>query len=214
MENRERYDYKEFLRKFSGSEERRCQVDPGSSDYIFYTYGLEHYGNNMPLIEPLETKEIRKIEDLVIVIDTSMSCKGELMRHFLEEASSVLSESGELFSGRSMFTSSSAMKKIREDQVIHDSREMERIFEEFYGPWLWRNGFPPCFYLCVPASGGRGLYEAFGGLIYCTDGYGIFPVKMPPDDTVFVFMRKDYRDVDCAALGDETSTAKIKYLLY
>ena len=33
-------------------------------------------------------------------------------------------------------------------------------------------------------------------LIYFTDGYGIFPVKMPPYDTVFVFMREDYRDVD------------------
>ena len=71
VENRERYDYKEFLRKFSVLKEE-MQVDPDSFDYIFYTYGLEHYGN-MPLIEPLETKEIRKIEDFVIVIDTSMS---------------------------------------------------------------------------------------------------------------------------------------------
>ena len=51
----------------------------------------------MPLIEPLETKEIRKIEDFVIVIDTSMSCKGELIRHFLEETYSVLSESESFF---------------------------------------------------------------------------------------------------------------------
>ena len=104
VENRERYDYKEFLRKFSVLKEE-MQVDPDSFDYIFYTYGLEHYGN-MPLIEPLETKEIRKIEDFVIVIDTSMSCKGELIRHFLEETYSVLSESRRAFSGRSMFTSS------------------------------------------------------------------------------------------------------------
>ena len=89
VENRERYDYKEFLRKFSVLKEE-MQVDPDSFDYIFYTYGLEHYGN-MPLIEPLETKEVRKIEDFVIVIDTSMSCKGELIRHFLEETYSVLS---------------------------------------------------------------------------------------------------------------------------
>lgn len=36
------------------------------------------YGN-MPLIEPQETKELRKIEDFVIAIDTSMSCKEELI---------------------------------------------------------------------------------------------------------------------------------------
>ena len=34
------------------------------------------------------------------------------------------------------------------------------------------------------------------GLIYFTDGYGLFPVKMPPYDTVFVFMQEDYRDID------------------
>ena len=90
VENRERYDYKEFLRKFSVLKEE-MQVDPDSFDYIFYTYGLEHYGN-MPLIEPLETKEIRKIEDFVIVIDTSNSCKGEHNIHFLEETSSELSD--------------------------------------------------------------------------------------------------------------------------
>ena len=37
------------------------------------------YGN-MPLIEPQETKELRKIEDFVIAIDTSMSCKEELIK--------------------------------------------------------------------------------------------------------------------------------------
>ena len=49
---------------------------------IFYNYGMEMYGN-MPLIEPQETKELRKIEDFVIAIDTSMSCKEELIKKFL-----------------------------------------------------------------------------------------------------------------------------------
>ena len=53
-------------------------------DYNFYTYGLRLYGN-MPLIEPLESKEVKKIEEFVIIIDTSMSCSGELVRKFLEE---------------------------------------------------------------------------------------------------------------------------------
>mgnify|MGYP000579853267 CR=1 FL=1 len=59
-------------------------VDDDSFDYNFYTYGLRLYGN-MPLIEPLESKEVKKIEEFVIVIDTSMSCSGELVRKFLEE---------------------------------------------------------------------------------------------------------------------------------
>ncbi|MFR8392337.1 MAG: metallopeptidase, partial [Pilosibacter sp.] len=31
---------------------------------------------------------------------------------------------------------------------------------------------------------------------YFTDGYGTFPVKMPPYDTAFVFMRDNYTDAD------------------
>ena len=34
------------------------------------------------------------------------------------------------------------------------------------------------------------------GLIYFTDGYGMFPVKMPAYETAFVFMREDYSDAD------------------
>ena len=34
------------------------------------------------------------------------------------------------------------------------------------------------------------------GLLYFTDGYGTYPVKMPPYDVAFVFLEKDYQDVD------------------
>lgn len=71
-------------------------MDPDSFDYVFYHYGMELYGN-MPLIEPLETKELRRVEDFVIVIDTSMSCSGELVQQFLEETYSVLTQSETYF---------------------------------------------------------------------------------------------------------------------
>lgn len=61
-ENRKRYDYREFLRKFSVLKEE-MQVDMDSFDPIYYNLGLELYGN-MPLIRPLETKEMRKSKTL------------------------------------------------------------------------------------------------------------------------------------------------------
>ena len=33
-------------------------------------------------------------------------------------------------------------------------------------------------------------------MIYFTDGYGIYPEKMPAWRTAFVFLEEDYRDVD------------------
>ncbi|MEI3412149.1 MAG: hypothetical protein V8Q57_02200 [Blautia sp.] len=53
---------------FSLKEEMKVDMD--TFDYIFYNYGINLYGN-MPLIEPLETKEERKVEDFVVVIDIS-----------------------------------------------------------------------------------------------------------------------------------------------
>ncbi len=68
------------MKKFCVLKEE-MQVDIDSFDYIFYHYGMEMYGN-MPLIEPLETKEVNRIEDFVIAIDTSMSCKENWCRSF------------------------------------------------------------------------------------------------------------------------------------
>ncbi len=37
------------------------------------------------------------------------------------------------------------------------------------------------------------------GLIYFTDGRGIYPSKIPPFETAFVFMQEEYEDVDVPA---------------
>ena len=70
-QGRSRRSYREFLRKFTVlKEELLCDYD--EFDLNYYTYGLRLY-KNMPLIEPLETREIMKISEFVIVIDTSYS---------------------------------------------------------------------------------------------------------------------------------------------
>ena len=95
VENRQRYDYRSFLHKFAVLKEE-VTVDDDSFDYVFYSYGLRLYGN-MPLIEPQEWKEVKKVEDFAIVIDTSMSCSGDLVKKFLEETYGILSEAGSFF---------------------------------------------------------------------------------------------------------------------
>ncbi len=86
----QRGDYRSILRGLSSyREDSRLNLD--EFQYSWYTYGLEMYGN-MPLIEPLEYSEERKIADLVIVIDTSGSCEKELVRVFLEETRGILEQ--------------------------------------------------------------------------------------------------------------------------
>lgn len=76
-------EFRHFLRQFAvGGEE--VQMDMESIDYIPYLYGLNQYGN-MPLVEHLEYSEVRKLQELVIAIDTSGSCTADTVRHFMEE---------------------------------------------------------------------------------------------------------------------------------
>ena len=62
--NRSRRSYKDFLRRFCVMREE-VKLDPDEFDLNFYTYGLSVYGN-LPLIEPLETRESKKIEELAL----------------------------------------------------------------------------------------------------------------------------------------------------
>ncbi|MCD8337895.1 MAG: VWA-like domain-containing protein [Lachnospiraceae bacterium] len=190
--NRRHYDYRDFLRKFSVLKEE-MQVDLDSFDYIYYNYGMDLYGN-MPLIEPLETKEVKKIEDFVIVLDTSLSCKGDLLLHFLEETYSILSES-ESFFRKIHVHILQCDDKVQEDVLITNQEEMRDYLEHFTIRGFGGTDFRPPF-ARVQELARRGCFTKLRGLIYFTDGYGIFPVKKPPYDTAFVFLKEDFCDVD------------------
>lgn len=86
--NRERYDYTEFLKKFAVRAEM-MKINPDEFDYNFYTYGLELY-ENMPLIEPLEYKEVKRIREFVVAIDTSGSTSGDLVQTFVQKTYNIL----------------------------------------------------------------------------------------------------------------------------
>ena len=192
IENREQYDYREFLRKFSVMRET-VQIDTDAFDYIYYDYGLRTYGN-MPLIEPLETKEVKKIEEFAVVIDTSMSCSEELVRRFLEQTYTVLSEAESFFTKMNIHVIQ-CDEKIQSDHIISSAEELADYMEHMEILGGGGTDFRPAFQY-VDSLIQKKDYTGLKGLIYFTDGYGMFPVKMPSYDTVFVFMRDDYSDAD------------------
>ena len=192
VENRVRFDYRQFLRKFSVLKEEMA-VDEDTFDYVFYSYGLSFYGN-MPLIEPQEWKEVQKVEEFAIVIDTSMSCSGEQVKKFLEETYGVLSENNSFF------------RKVNihiiqcDDQVQTDQKiESEEDLKDYMGHLELKGeggtDFRPAF-AYVESLIKQHAFERLKGLLYFTDGRGTYPSKMPPYETAFVFMKEDYEDVD------------------
>ena len=182
--NRDDVDYRAFLRRFAAPREVLA-VDGDAFDYIFYTYGLRLYGN-MPLVEPPETREERRIEDFVIAIDTSMSTSGETVRQFLECTYAILRS-------RSTFTRKVNIRilqcddRVRSDRAIHDLEELRDYMEHFELTGGSATDFRPVFQH-VAELREQGAFTQLRGLLYFTDGMGIYPQKRPPYDVAFIMM--------------------------
>lgn len=192
VENKERFDYREFLRKFAVLKEE-MSIDQDSFDYVFYSYGLSLYGN-MPLIEPQEWKETKKIEEFVIVIDTSMSCSGELVKKFLEETYGVLSEQDSFFHKVNIHIIQ-CDDTVQSDRKVTCREELREYMDQLELKGEGGTDFRPAF-AYVNELLERHEFQQLKGLIYFTDGQGIYPAKMPPYETAFVFLEEDYEDRD------------------
>ena len=191
-ENRDTRDYRQFLSKFAVLREEQM-VDPDSFDYIFYSYGMSLYGN-MPLLEPQETREVKKIQDFVIAIDTSMSCSGELVRGFLRETYSVLREQ-ESFFRRMQIHVIQCDERIQSDRLITSQEELKEYMENLELAGKGGTDFRPVF-AYIREKQRKGELRGLKGLLYFTDGKGIFPERMPPYDVAFLLMQKEYEEVE------------------
>ena len=184
--NRDDVDYRAFLRRFAAPREVLA-VDGDAFDYIFYTYGLQLYGN-MPLVEPPETKEEKRIEDFVIAVDTSMSTSGELVRQFLACTYAIL-RSTETFTRKVNIRILQCDDQIRSDTAIHDLEELKDYMEHFDLQGGSATDFRPVFEY-VERLRAEGAFTSLRGLIYFTDGMGIYPGKRPPYDVAFVLLEE------------------------
>lgn len=180
---KDRHSYEELLRKFMVMNED-IQVNDEEFDYIYYTYGLSQYGN-MPLVEPLEYKDSRKVREFVIAIDTSASCRGEVVKSFLKETYGILS-------GEETFFRKMNVHIIQCDhQVQRDTKITSRDDLDFFLSHEKLTGFGstdfrPVF-TYVEELIREGEFENLKGMLYFTDGYGVYPKAMPPYQVMFVF---------------------------
>lgn len=181
-------EYKRFLKKFTTLSEA-IEIDDESFDYIYYTYGLSLY-KDMPLIEPLESKEIRKIEELVIALDTSGSCSGEVVQAFLQETYDILTD-GEAFFDKMHIRLIQCDKTIQSDTVIRKAKDFTDFIEKGELHGFGGTDFRPVF-TYVDELLKKGELRNLKGLLYFTDGLGIYPKKMPSYDTAFIFLKKTH----------------------
>ncbi len=190
--NRERYDYGAFLKKFAIMGEA-MKVNDDEFDYVFYTYGLKLY-KNMPLIEPLEYKEVKRIREFVIAVDTSGSVSGELVQTFLKKTYNILQQTESFFSRINLHIIQ-CDAEIQEHIKITSREEFDRYLETMVIRGLGGTDFRPVFD-AVNELIAKKEFTNLKGMIYFTDGYGTFPSKKPAYETAFVFIKDDFFNAD------------------
>lgn len=181
---KDRYKYSDLLARFTVMNED-LQINDDEFDYIYYTYGLAAYGN-MPLVEPLEYKDSKKIKDFVIAIDTSASCRGALVRAFLQKTYAILSGEDTFFKKMNVHIIQ-CDHEVQKDTRITSLEDMNAFLSNEKLTGFGSTDFRPVF-AHVDELLAKGEFENLKGLIYFTDGYGIYPQKMPPYEVMFVFL--------------------------
>lgn len=188
-EGRSRRSYRDFLKKFAVYQEE-LTLDPDEFDLNFYTYGLRLYGN-LPLVEPVESSEVCKILDFVVVVDTSYSTSGVLVQGFLQETFQILTGKDSFFRKARIWVLQ-CDETVQKEDVICSKEELDRLFTDFEIYGGGGTDFRPAFER-VQELIEQGAFERLCGLLYFTDGKGIYPTGKPPYKTAFLFLN-DYEE--------------------
>lgn len=192
----EKTDYREFLKRFQITREE-AGIDLDSFDYGFYNYGMQLYGN-MPLIEENEYREASRVDQLIIVLDTSASCQDFLVQEFLNETAAMLLKSGSFFRKTNIHIIE-CDDRVQNDLEITDLAQMEEYARHFQLKGGFGTDFRPAFAYVEELRRTKKI-EQPRGLMYFTDGKGIYPKKQPDYDTAFVFVKEE--DPDTSGVPD------------
>ena len=161
--------------------------------YPSYLYGLEHY-DGLPLIEPLESEEAKKIRELAIVIDTSGSCSRTLTQAFLEETRALMEEEDLFFHPFNLHILQ-CDTDVRRDDKITSPEDWHTYIDSLEICGMGGTDFRPAFSHIKALIQNR-EFSHLSGILYFTDGLGIYPEKDPEIPTTFIFLNHRYDDID------------------
>lgn len=189
--NREKYDYSSFLKKFAVMGEA-MKVNDDEFDYIFYTYGMQLFDREMPLIEPLEYKDVKRIKEFVIAIDTSGSVSGELVQKFLNKTYNIMKQQENYFTKINVHIIQCDTRVV-DDAKITCQEDFDKYIATLELKGFGGTDFRPVFQY-VDELIEKKEFTNLKGLIYFTDGCGTFPKLQPKYHTAFVFIDDEYNN--------------------
>ena len=191
-DTRESAPFAAVLRELSETRENR-HVSGEEFQYAWYLYGLEHYGG-MPLIEPLEYSEERRLRELAVVIDTSASCSRSLCAGFLGELAGLLGREN-LFFERFNLHVIECDCEVQQDTRLTTLAELSDWLRTMTLHGGGGTDFRPAFRY-IDGLIESGEFAHLQGILYFTDGYGVFPDAPPAYRVIFAMLQYRYDDID------------------
>ena len=128
------------------------------------------------------------MEELVIAIDTSGSCKRELVQQFLGETYQILSTRENFFKKMEVYILQCDWC-IHYAVVIHSEEDWKKNAQKIKIQGRGGTDFRPVFRFIKKEQEKKKL-QNLKALIYFTDGDGIYPREKPDYETAFVFVKK------------------------
>ena len=120
------------------------KVNDDEFDYIFYSYGMQLFDRQMPLIEPLEYKDDKRIKEFVIAIDTSGSVQGDLVQKFLNKTYNILKQEESFFTKINLHIVQ-CDTEITEDKKITNQEEFDEYIANMTLKGFGGTDFRPVF---------------------------------------------------------------------
>ena len=179
-------DYKGIIEDLGRIAETPKEED--SIDPALYSLGMEMYGD-MPIVEPLEISEKKKLNTIVIAIDTSGSCEDEAPK-FLGETIEILKEI-ERSADIESIVLLTCDAEIQSEQCGASIEELCLDTDTMDMSGFGGTSFVPVFERIAELEAKGTKTDA---LIYYSDGWGSFPEEEPGYPVYFVLPENDWDD--------------------
>ncbi|MCI8465948.1 MAG: hypothetical protein HFI63_08845 [Lachnospiraceae bacterium] len=181
-----RHNYRNLLKSLASPGEE-LKLNEEEFQYAPYLYGLEHC-NGIPLLEPLEYREVSKLRELAIVIDTSASCSQSLTQAFLEETRNLLLEA-DLFFHPFCLHILQCDKAVERDDRLTSLEDLDDYIDTLELCGMGGTDFCPAF-SHIRSLQESGEFSDLAAILLFTDGLGLFPAKAPGVRTIFIFLKE------------------------
>ena len=162
--------YRDLLNHFIIKKEI-CKIDLDSFDNNYYTLGMQLY-DNMPLIDPIETRYTKSLDTFFIAIDTSGSVRGDKVREFIYNICSMLFEIHKniIFDQICIIQCDCKVQKVN---FIKLKKDLINLINNFFVFGYGTTSYLPVFNF-IDNFKIKNCHSKIRGLIYYTDGLGTF----------------------------------------